>query len=102
MVRSRFPRVAFALALGLTSGCLCLRSHPLFQKHASSTPECECATSPGAAGMVGPEGPILDSGAPALPPITPEAGGIPQLSTPPRLVPQPQTQQAQPAPYFPR
>ncbi len=95
MFRSRFTRIALALGLGLTSGCLCLRSHPLFQKRAGSA-DMECATVvPGTA-----QGPVLDEATPMLPPVMPEtATTVPPLAPPPRLVPQPQ---AQPAPYVPR
>ena len=64
MIRSRFTRVAFALGLGLMSGCLCLRSHPLFQKKAAGAGECECAT--GMPGMS--EGPMLGDAGSTLPP----------------------------------
>lgn len=99
MIRSRFTRVAFALGLGLLGGCLCLRSHPLFQKRSGAS-DCECAT----ATPTIPEGPMLSEGTVSLPPtVTPPDGAatMPPLAPPPRLVPQPQPQ-AQPIPYVPR
>jgi hypothetical protein len=100
MLRARLAVVVLAAILGLTGGCASLCNRPLFSRF-RDCPECMDLgmTSMG-------EGPILDGCAVPMPPpngfapapLMPQAT-IPQLSTPPRLVPQPQ--QSQPMPYTP-
>lgn len=97
MLRSRLAMVVLVASLGLTTGCGSLCSGSLCGRTRARGPECiDLGVS-----SVG-EGPVLDGFSPAMPPpngavpLTPQ-GSMPQLTTPPRLVPQP----SQPMPYTP-
>jgi hypothetical protein len=108
MVRARLAALVLTSGLGLACGCTYLANHPLFGGH-GSTPcvGCESGSIPVT------EGPILEDYNPAgtvqpgIPPGAPIISGppnmngnggltpqpsVPPLSTPPRLVPQPQPQ----------
>jgi hypothetical protein len=122
MVRARLAALVLTSGLGLACGCSYLGNHPLFSSR-GSTPcvGCESGSFPVSEGPilqdsnpavitqpgVAPGAPILGvpPGAPVLgvPPngnggLTPQPS-VPPLSTPPRLVPQPQ--QAPIEPYRP-
>jgi hypothetical protein len=106
MVRARLAALVLASGLGLACGCTYLANHPLFGSR-GSTPCVGCETG----SIPVTEGPVLQDynptgtpppGVPAGVPLLngqPGANGIgdltpqptvPPLSTPPRLVPQPQ------------
>src|SRR5437870_12857222 len=108
MVRTRLA--ALAVAAGLC-GCSTLANHPWFNHTPRPVSECAgCPTCPGCPGYGGEvgaypvtEGPVLGD-APVVVPAVPGNGnglvpqpGVPPLTSPPRLVPQP----AQPIPYQP-
>ncbi len=100
MLRARLAIVALATGLGLSCGCSTIANHPWFSRLGRTN--CDgCETGSVALG----EGPILEGPAPVVispgpqnpgmqAPVTP----IPQLTAPPRLVPEPQ---AQPVPAVP-
>jgi hypothetical protein len=105
MLRTRLALLALAAGLGLVSGCAELSHHSWFGRGTACGPGYESFSE----GPPGFDGPVLEGAAPyvgqpgypAAPGLTrPVAPGdvMPQLSTPPRLVPQPQ---AQPSPYTP-
>jgi hypothetical protein len=100
MLRTRLSVFALLCSLGPLCGCLNLCDHPLFGHRGdccmSEGACCGTGCCPGAI-----EGPALgDCQAPAAP-CCPQAinpAPVPTLTTPPRLVPQPQSQ---PVPYAP-
>jgi hypothetical protein len=103
MVRTRLAALAAAAGLGLASGCAGLSEHSLFSRCHGTTcsAPCDCCPAECASGFdFG--GPVLDEGAPffgqpqfqSVPPMgtppAPPGEVMPQLTAPPRLVPQPQ------------
>src|SRR5947209_19660913 len=102
MVRLRLANFVLAAGLGLVCGCMSLSQCPLFERFRAHPSEdsYNCGIVPEGAGPVV-EGPMMEGVVPGGPPIgavpsmTPQ-NTIPPLSSPPRIVPQPQ---AQPNPY---
>jgi hypothetical protein len=111
MLRARLAVVLLAGGLGLVCGCSSLCNHPWFHRNRTPCPEViDLGVTP-----LG-EGPMLEGSAPGFVPpngstLMPQPMGpppngstlmpqptVPQLSTPPRLSPQPQSQ---PMPYTP-
>jgi hypothetical protein len=113
MLRTRLAAVALAAGLGLVSGCGESCHSSLFSRFRTCSGSAGCCPAECASGLEGGygpacDGPVLDQGAPYYGqpayPAAPPAGApaappgevMPQLTAPPRLVPQ-----AQPTPYTP-
>jgi hypothetical protein len=105
MVRARFRLLMLVAACSLAAGCCNLSDCGLFS-HFRRPCTADCTGYEFGDG----EGPVVGEGGPLVvpppgpgafinPPMAPQAA-VPELSPPPRLVPQPQ--QAQPTPYVPR